>query len=211
MVNIRKTKKDGSSIKDLNDDLFNKIFTISEKNIPQFLNLKNNFYIIEVTDQQNILLTLKDENLKNTIKAQIEIMYKITENKKIIDLIKNREFTKTNMTKLATENNLEIKVANINGVNDDKILSKEVVQKIYNHSENDIFLITDSVLKKNYIVNIEKDIQPNNIDKDSIEKYINKANSDYVSSIYKSYDKFVNTKYKININEKVLERLKNSF
>ena len=81
LVNIRKTKKDGSSIKDLNDDLFNKIFTISEKNIPQFLNLKNNFYIIEVTDQQNILLTLKDENLKKTIKAQIEIMYKITENK----------------------------------------------------------------------------------------------------------------------------------
>ena len=37
MVNIRKTKKDGSSIKDLNDDLFNKIFTISEKNIHQFL------------------------------------------------------------------------------------------------------------------------------------------------------------------------------
>ena len=211
MVNIRKTKKDGSSIKDLNDDLFNKIFTISEKNIPQFLNLKNNFYIIEVTDQQNILLTLKDENLKKTIKAQIEIMYKITENKKIIDLIKNKKFTKTNMTKLANENNLGVKVANINGINDDKVLSKDMVQKIYNHSENDIFLITDSILKKNYIVNIEKDIQPNNIDKDSIEKYMKKANSDYVSSIYKSYDKFVNTKYKININEKVLERLKNSF
>ena len=211
MVNIRKTKKDGSSIKNLNDDLFNKIFTISEKNIPQFLNLKNNFYIIEVTDQQNILLTLKDENLKKTIKAQIEIMYKITENKKIIDSIENKKFTKKNMTKLASENNIEIKVANINGINDDKTLSKDMVQKIYNHSENDIFLITDSLFEKNYLVNIEKDIQPNNIDNDSIEKYTNKAKSDYVSDIYKSYDKFVNTKYKININEKVLERLKNSF
>ena len=211
MVNIRKTKKDGSSIKNLNDDLFNKIFTISEKNIPQFLNLKNNFYIVEVTDQQNILLTLKDENLKKTIKAQIEIMYKITENKKIIDSIENKKFTKKNMTKLATENNIEIKVTNINGINDDKTLSKDMVQKIYNHSENDIFLITDSILEKNYLVNIEKDIQPNNIDNDSIEKYTNKAKSDYVSDIYKSYDKFVNTKYKININEKVLERLKNSF
>ena len=211
MVNIRKTKKDGSSIKNLNDDLFNKIFTISEKNIPQFLNLKNNFYIIEVTDQQNILLTLKDENLKKTIKAQIEIMYKITENKKIIDSIENKKFTKKNMTKLATENNIKIKVANINGINDDKTLSKDMVQKIYNHSESDIFLITDSILEKNYLVNIEKDIQPNNIDNDSIEKYTNKAKSDYVSDIYKSYDKFVNTKYKINIYEKVLERLKNSF
>ena len=211
MVNIRKTKKDGITIKNLNDDLFNKIFTISEKNIPRFLNLKNNFYIIEVTDQQNILLTLKDENLKKTIKAQIEIMYKITENKKIIDSIENKKFTKKNMTKLATENNIEIKVTNINGINDDKTLSKDMVQKIYNHSENDIFLITDSILEKNYLVNIEKDIQPNDIDNKSIEKYTNKAKSDYVSDIYKSYDKFVNTKYKININEKVLERLKNSF
>ena len=111
----------------------------------------------------------------------------------------------------SAENNLGIKVANINGINDDKVLSKDMVQKIYNHSENDIFLITDSILEKNYLVNIEKDIQPNNINNDSIEKYTNKAKSDYVSDIYKSYDKFVNTKYKININEKVLERLKNSF
>ena len=44
-----------------------------------------------------------------------------------------------------------------------------------------------------------------------IKKYINKANSDYASGVYKSYDEFINTKYKIDINEKVLERLKNSF
>ena len=69
MVNIRKIKKDGNSIQDLNDDLFNKIFTISEKNIPQFINLKNNFYIVEVTNQKNMLLTLEDKNLKKTIKS----------------------------------------------------------------------------------------------------------------------------------------------
>ncbi len=211
MVNIRKTKKDGSSIQDLNDDLFNKIFTISEKNTPQFINLKNNFYIIEVTNQNNMLLTLKDKNLKDTIKAQIDIMHKITENKKIIDSIKNKEFTKTNMTKMATENNLTIKVDTINGINDDKVLGKDIVQKIYNHSENEIFLITDNIFKKNYLINIEKDIKPNKIDNKDIKKYMNKANSDYVSSIYKSYDQFINTKYKIDINEKVLERLKNSF
>ena len=37
-------------------------------------------------------------------------MYKITENKKIIDSIKNKKFTKKNMTKLATENNIKIKI-----------------------------------------------------------------------------------------------------
>ncbi len=211
MVNIRKIKKDGNSIQDLNDDLFNKIFTISEKNTPQFINLKNNFYIVEVTNQKNMLLTLEDKNLKDTIKAQIDIMHKITENKKIIDSIKNKNFTKTNMTNMATENNLEIKIDNINGINDDKVLSKDMVQKIYNHSENEIFLITDNIFKKNYLVNIEKDIKPNKIGNKNIKKYINKANSDYVSDVYKSYDQFINTKYKIDINNKVLERLKNSF
>ena len=211
MVNIRKIKTDGNSIQDLNDDLFNKIFTISEKKTPQFINLKNNFYIVEVTNQKNMLLTLEDKNLKDTIKAQIDIMHKITENKKIIDSIKNKKFTKLNMTNMATENNLEIKIDNINGIDDDKILSKDMVKKIYNHSENEIFLITDNIFKKNYLINIEKDIKPNKIGNKDIKKYINKANSDYASGVYKSYDKFINTKYKIDINEKVLERLKNSF
>ena len=147
MVNIRKIKTDGNSIQDLNDDLFNKIFTIPEKNTPQFINLKNNFYIVEVTNEKNMLLTLEDKNLKDTIKAQIDIMHKITENKKIIDSIKNKKFTKLNMTNMATENNLEIKIDNINGIDDDKILSKDMVKKIYNHSENEIFLITDNILK----------------------------------------------------------------
>ena len=52
------------------------------------------------------------------------------------------------MTNIATENNLEIKIYNINGINDDKTLSKDMVQKIYNHSENEIFLITDNIFKK---------------------------------------------------------------
>ena len=45
----------------------------------------------------------------------------------------------------------------------------------------------------------------------NFKKYEIKANSDYVSNIYKSYDKYINNKYEIDINEKVLERLKNSF
>ena len=72
-------------------------------------------------------------------------------------------------------------------------------------------MVTDNLFKKNYLVNIDKDIPPKNINKEDIKKYGSKANSDYVSNIYKSYDRYINTKYKIDINEKVLERLKNSF
>ena len=211
MVNIKKTKKDGTLVEDLNDELFNKIFSISEKNTPQFINIKNNFYIVEINNQKNMLLTLKDKNLKKSIKAQINIMHKITENKKIIDLIKEKKFTKKSMLELGKKNNINIETINLKSINDNKILNKDIVQKIYDHSEKEIVLITDNILKNNYIINIDKDIQPNKISQKDIEKYRTKANTSYVSNIYKSYDKFINTQYKIDINEKVLERLKNSF
>ena len=115
------------------------------------------------------------------------------------------------MNKFASENNIKIENLKINGLNDDKVLNKDIVQKIYNHSANEIFLVTDNLFKKNYLVNIDKDIPSKSINKEDIKKYGSKANSDYVSNIYKSYDRYINTKYKIDINEKVLERLKNSF
>ena len=211
MVNIRKTKRDGSIIENLSDELFNEIFKISQKNSPRFINLENKFYIVEIINQENMFLTLDDANLKKTIKTQIDIMNKVTENKKIIDEINNKNFTKINMNKFASKNNIKVENLNINGSNDDRVLNKDIVQKIYNHSANEIFLVTDSLFKKNYLVNIDKDIPSKNINKEDIKKYGSKANSDYVSNIYKSYDRYINTKYKIDINEKVLERLKNSF
>ena len=41
--------------------------------------------------------------------------------------------------------------------------------------------------------------------------YSKKANAEYISKVYKSYDKYINSNYKIDINDRVLERLKNSF
>ena len=45
---------------------------------------------------------------------------------------------------------------------------------------------------------------------ETYKKYVKKANSKYISKVYKSYDSYINSIYKININEKVLERLINS-
>ena len=54
---------------------------IDKVNIPQFISLKNKFYITEVTENKNITLTLNDKDLRKTIKSQILIGYKINETK----------------------------------------------------------------------------------------------------------------------------------
>ena len=73
-------------------------------------------------------------------------------------------------------------------------------------------MITDyPIAKKNYLVKIDKEISPTlKYNSEVFKEYSNKANAQYISKVYKSYDGYINSIYKININEKVLERLINS-
>ena len=48
LVNSRKTHEDGSIIKYINNELFEKIFLIDKVNIPQFIRLKNKFFFKKI-------------------------------------------------------------------------------------------------------------------------------------------------------------------
>ena len=75
-----------------------------------------------------------------------------------------------------------------------------------------MFVMSDNIVQDNFIIRVVKDSKPA-IDYKSDEyiKYYEKANASYIAKVYKSYDRYININYKIDINEKVLERLKNSF
>jgi len=212
LVNSRKTKEDGTILKEINTNLFNKIFSIKEQNTVQFINFDKKYYIVEVTEEKNITLTLKDKDLKRTIEAQLKIGFKVKENKKFIDKINNKKFDKEEMLKLSQENNVSINKIKINGINDTNKFKSNQLKKIFDHSAGQIFLMSDNIVQDNFMIRIVKDIKPK-IDRKSEEykKYSEKANAQYISKVYKSYDRYINANYKIDINQKVLERLKNSF
>ena len=109
------------------------------------------------------------------------------------------------------------KLTNINkkrieGIKDNKKFSPKILNEIYNHNTGEIFLLSDNFLQDNFIIKVENSIDPK-IDKKSedYKTYSKKSNARYISRVYKSYDKYINANYKIDINQKVLERLKNSF
>ena len=185
---------------------------IDKVNIPQFISLKNKFYITEVTENKNITLTLNDKDLRKTIKSQILIGYKINENKKIIEKINDKTFNKEKMIEISRNKNIQIIKNKINGLNDKKYFGLQMLKKIYEHNKGEIFVITDTNFDKNYLIRISDEADPK-IDKDTEEykRYSRISNVKYISKVYKSYDKYINTNYKIDINQKVLERLKNSF
>ena len=210
LINSRKLNRNGNLI-EIPDDIFAKVFSL-KKNDLEFISNNNNYYVVEILEDKNILLTLKDKDLKNTIKKQLDVKYKINENINFKNLIQSKKFDKNRMIKFANENGLSIEKITIENINDEKNFKLDLVKKIYNYNLGNIFVLTDAILKDNFIVNIKNEIYPK-IKKDS-EKYIKfkkKANSIYVTKIYKSYDRYINKNYKIQLNEKVLERLKNSF
>ena len=49
------------------------------------------------------------------------------------------------------------------------------------------------------------------INSKSYKNYQNKAKELYTAKIYKSYDSYINQKYKIDIKKNVLKRIENSF
>ena len=212
LINARKTNESGTKINDIDDKILGKIFEIKEKKSPVFINIENDYYIAELLDEKDMALSLNDKELRKTIEAQLLIRFKLDENKKIIDGIKDKKFTKIQMLEMSTKDNVEIKKIKIKGINDKNQFDENMMEKIYNYSTGDIFILSDIILKENFLVRIVKQTDPQiKNESEDFKKYVNKANAQYIAKIYQSYDKYINSNYKIEVNQKVVERLKNSF
>ena len=99
----------------------------------------------------------------------------------------------------------------INSITDDKVFTIDSVRYIYSKSKNNYMLISD---KENniYLAKIT-DIFYKNISKNSedFSLYQNQENERITDTIYDTYDLYINKKYKVKVNEKTLERVKNYF
>ena len=70
----------------------------------------------------------------------------------------------------------------------------------------------NSTLTKSFLISTKK-TEYKNLDKDSneFEKYEAKARLNLINKIYQSYDESVNQKYKVELNQRTIDRVKNSF
>ena len=92
---------------------------------------------------------------------------------------------------------------NIFDINSDKL--------IYSLPKKSYILIADA--EKNIYLAKILNVEFNKLEKNSNVKkqYIFKGNNEIKESLYSSYDLYINTKYKVKLNEKTLERVKNYF
>ena len=86
------------------------------------------------------------------------------------------------------------------------------MKRIFETSDNEVNLITDNNLENNYIILSKntkyRSVKPSTKEYQTFEK---RAKLNLSDNIFNKYDQNLNKKYKVNINQKTLDRIKDSF
>ena len=112
----------------------------------------------------------------------------------------------------ASENKLEISEYKINSLKQNEIFSEGIIKRIFLTKDGDIDLITNNTLTKSFLILALK-TEYKNLKKDSndYEQYEAKARLNLINKIYQSHDNNLNEKYKVELNQRTIDRVKNSF
>ena len=209
-INSERIKSNGDKFKDIEIDTFNKIFKIEETLTPRFINNKDDYYLVELLESKTEMLNLNSKGLKTKITNQIKLINQIEKISKLINDIEEDKFSNTNFEDLAVKNNQKIENVTLKNVNDSGKFNSNSLKRIYEYKKGSIFVLPDE--KENFLVAIVNEKNPKiDINSKKYKDYVKKTKEFYVAKIYKSYDKYINQSYRIDIKTNVLKRIENSF
>jgi peptidyl-prolyl cis-trans isomerase D len=211
-VNAKKEDQNKNEINNLSKALFNKIYNIKSVGIPEVINLDNKYYLAEIKDINKMSKPIDDSEVLEALNAQLSFKNKIENNTSIAKDISLGAYDGENFKKFAEDNGLEIKNYKISSLKQNDIFGEGLVKRIFLTQDDETNLITNSTLTKSFLI-VTKGTKYKKLDKSSndFEQYEAKARLNLINKIYKSYDESVNQKYKVELNQRTIDRVKNSF
>ena len=188
------------------DTIENKIYN-SRKDKIEILE-DDGLYILYQIDKVNTKLpNLKNANFKKQIINLLFQKEKYEFNKEILDQINKKEFNQISFDKLGKDVVEKIK---LNSIKDSKKFEINSINILYSLPINSFTLIADE--KDNIFLAKTISFEDQNISSTvDFNAISNEASAQNRNSILQSYDYLLNSKYKVVVNEKTLERVKNYF
>jgi len=204
--------KNVNEINNFPNDLILNVFNIDESEPLLLIEHEDKYFIIEVTEIEEIQKEITNESVKKEILLDLKKKNKRKLITEIISKLNNNNFKKIDFDKFAKNANAIIKKIKIENRNDDKILKKELVAQVYAFPEKRVILVADIGLEENYLVFIDK-IENASINNNSedYKKYFDLSKAKMSDNLYNTYDSYLQKKYKININYNALDNIKNYF
>ena len=211
-IDSKKKDKDNNEVKNISDELFQKINSIQNEKSPQILKIKNKYFIAEIETVERKKKSLDNPDVLKILNAQVSFLNKIEKNTSIVKDISMGGFDKNKIEKFAGDNKLEIKDYTITSMKENEIFSEGIIKRIFEMKDGTVDLITDSKLTNNFLVlSFKTNYKKLDRNSDKFEQYQAKAKLDLVNKIYGIYDVNLNQKYKVELNRKTIDRVKNSF
>ena len=211
-INSKKENENKEKVKNISDNLFKKIYNLKSAKLPEVINIDNKYYLGEISNVEKINRSFNDSEVQEALNVQLNFKNKIENNTSIIKDISMGALDKEKFIKFASDNLLEIKDYKINSLKQNDIFSETVIKRIFLTKDGEIDLITNNTLTKSFLILVIK-TNYKNLDKNSneFEQYEAKARLNLINNIYQSHDNNLNKKYKVELNQRTIDRIKNSY
>ena len=210
-IKILPTTKKNYILNNSSNDIEKKIYKKRNESKTQLIE-ENDFYILyKINNIKKILPSLNNQEFKSKITRILYVKSKYDYNNKLLIKISNKNFRETDFTNLSSNFSTEIEQIQLDSIIDNNKFNINSIKLLYSMPINSYVLISDN--KKNiYVTKIIKFYEDNiSENSDKFSNYVNQSNTKMKDYMYTSYDYLINNKYKIKINQKTLERIKNYF
>ena len=189
------------------NDFKNKIYSLKSSDM-EIVENGDNFLLFNISKRIKKSPDLNDEEINDQITEMIYQKNKFDVNKKIIKEIDDKKFDESKFKEIGK--NFTEKLI-LKSINDDTMFDNNSVKILYSLPLNSFTLISDEE-KNIYLIKIKNSSQNNfNKNDENYVKFVNKMNTDKRTTILKSYDLLLNNKYKVQLNQKTIDRVKNYF
>ena len=185
----------------------NKIYN-SRKDKIEILEDKGSFIFYQIDKTNSKIPDLNESKFNTKIRNLLFQKKRYEFNKDILDKINKKEFTQESFNKLGVNGIRKVK---LNSIKDKKKFKLSSVELLYSLPINTFTLIADNddfIFVSKIISYQEQDISETS---DKFNAISNEASAQNRNSILESYDFLLNNKYKVIVNEKTLDRVKNYF
>tara|TARA_Y100001970_G_scaffold291522_1_gene428989 strand:+ start:1109 stop:2530 length:1422 start_codon:yes stop_codon:yes gene_type:complete len=206
--NLKITTISKFSPKENKEEFLNEIYKKRNETNLEIVDKNDYFLLYEIRNKIKVLPSLEDDDFVNTVKNNMYENNKYEFNKDLIIKIQKNEFTTDDFFKIS---NGKVENLKLKSIKDTNKFTLDSVNLIYSLGINKFTLVSDE--NNNVYLTKIKNIYETNLNKKNpeITKYADKSNLKIRNNLYNSYDQLLNKKYKIEINEKTLERTKNYF
>ena len=204
-INVTEVKEyTPSSNKKINED---RIYSKRSSNIDLVEN-NENFLLFSITDKYDRGPDLNDKIIKDEINELVYQKSKFDFNRSILEEIQNQKFDDNKFKDLGGYSTEYLSLKSINDVEKFEANSIKILYSLPTES----FTLVNDKENKIYLVKIVNSINNtfNKTDENYL-KFVNIQNTNNRKSILQSYDQLLNNKYKIKLNQKTIDRVKNYF